>query len=45
VDGTAVQSAPRDLLRRLPALVVYAVLILAALWVLFLAEGTPPSLR
>jgi branched-chain amino acid transport system permease protein len=41
VDGTAVQSVPRDLLRRLPALVVYAVLILAALWVLFLAEGTP----
>ena len=41
MDGTAVQSVPRDLLRRLPALVVYAVLILAALWVLFLAEGTP----
>jgi branched-chain amino acid transport system permease protein len=40
--GEAVRStAPSDLLRRLPVLVLYLVLLLAALWVLLLADGTP----
>jgi branched-chain amino acid transport system permease protein len=41
VERTPVPSVSRDLVRRLPALVVYGLLLLALLWVLVLADGTP----
>nr|CAA9353004.1 MAG: High-affinity branched-chain amino acid transport system permease protein LivH [uncultured Nocardioidaceae bacterium] len=47
MDRTPAHSHTRDLLRRLPALVVYGLLLLALLWVLVLADGTPaePAVR
>ena len=40
-DDVARSTAPSDLARRLPGLVLRLVLLLAALWVLVLADGTP----
>ena len=46
VAGTSVQSA-RGVARRLPGLVVRVLIVLAAVWVLFLARDTPadPAIR